>query len=87
MEQVYDRFRAENGQLGKAEADQLIFREMYAAEPEKRVGHTEDPLLADRQASSRQQGTVSAVRKGFAAVRGGKTVSDPGLLRPMRSGV
>ena len=35
MEQVYDRFRAENGQLGKAEADQLIFREMYAAEPEK----------------------------------------------------
>lgn len=35
MEQVYDRFRAENGNLGKAEADQLIFYKMYAAEPVK----------------------------------------------------
>ena len=35
MEQVYDRFRAENGNLGKAEADQLLFRKMYAAEPAK----------------------------------------------------
>ena len=37
MEQVYDRFRAENGNLGKAEADQLLFRKMYAAEPAKEM--------------------------------------------------
>ena len=35
MNQMYDRFRSENGKLGKAEADQLIFRKMYAAEPKK----------------------------------------------------
>ena len=35
MEQVYDRFRAENGNLGKAAADELLFRKMYAAEPVK----------------------------------------------------
>ena len=35
MEQVYDRFRAENGHLGKAAADELLFRKMYAAEPVK----------------------------------------------------
>ena len=28
MEQVYDRFRAENGNLGKAGADQRRFRKM-----------------------------------------------------------
>ncbi len=35
MKQVYDRFRAENGQMGKGAADELLFRKMYAAEPGK----------------------------------------------------
>lgn len=36
MERMYDRFRAKNGGLGKAEADAFLFRKMYAAEPEKK---------------------------------------------------
>lgn len=35
MKQAYDRFREENGQLGKGAADELLFRKMYAAEPKK----------------------------------------------------
>lgn len=35
LKRVYDRFRAENGQMGKAAADELLFRGMYAAEPDK----------------------------------------------------
>lgn len=35
LKRVYDRFRAENGQMGKAAADELLFRRMYAAEPDK----------------------------------------------------
>lgn len=35
MKTMYDRFRAQNGQAGKAAADELLYRRMYAAEPGK----------------------------------------------------
>ena len=37
MKKMYDRFRVQNGQIGKAAADELLFRRMYAAEPGKTV--------------------------------------------------
>lgn len=40
MKKMYDRFRVQNGQIGKAAADELLFRRMYAAEP----GKTSDTL-------------------------------------------
>ena len=35
LNQVYDRFRKENGWIGKSEADKLLYMKMYASEPEK----------------------------------------------------
>ena len=35
LEQMYDRFRAANGNMGKGAADALLYRKMYGAEPAK----------------------------------------------------